>query len=317
VHRKPSKTCKRKWTLTKVNNFPAYFSKAGQLLCLFFIDVSFYQSFRLLNRSTADVMNRVFVFALAMFLSFHTLSAQSYPEWFLYPAKYPNVVTGFSYNRTDPAVDAERMYCVYRECVVDGKFEVYNNEQNDLFLVNSDYFYYFSDSTLQAVQGSMYCHDSFISSVARRDIIGAFSTDSNFEMERKFLRIESLPTPAWTEQRFWTEGGYAYGVGIYTARGSKNDAWKTAEEKAYFQILTSTAVKMYSMRISEQATTGDKLETATVMKLKFSLRNIEVLERWHSLEKDQLYVLVRIKQQDVKSPFVKPTFKTANSSSAK
>ncbi len=261
--------------------------------------------------STADVMNRVVVFACALLFSM-SLSAQSYPDWFLYPSKYPTLIAGFSYNRTDPAVDAERMYCVYQECVVIGTFEVYNNEQQDLFLINSDYYYYFSDSTLRTVQGNLYCHDSFITSVARRDIVGAFSTDKAFELERKFLRIESLPTPEWTEKRYWTDGGYAYGVGFYTARGAKNDAWKTAEEKAYFQILTNTAVKMYSMRIAENATDGGKLETASVMKLKFSLRNIEVMERWHSLEKDMLYVLVRIRQDHIKSPYVKPTYKKAS-----
>jgi hypothetical protein len=40
------------------------------------------------------------------------------------------------------------------------------------------------------------------------------------------------------------------------------------------------------------------------MKVKYLLRNIQVMERWMDTEKNLVYVLVRIPRQDVISPML-------------
>jgi hypothetical protein len=234
------------------------------------------------------------------------LKAQVYPEWFLYPSRYPNLVVGFTYNQTPAETDGARMYCVYQECIADGKYIVYTNEKDDRFLIESDYYYYFPDSLLQAVQERLYQVDCFITSLARRDMACLFSLDSAVGVPRKFVDISQLPEPDWIKKRFWVENGYVYGVGLYTSQGNKNDAWKTAEEQAFFAIMTNIVTKFYSIRLAtESNVTREKLyETATALKLKFQLKNIEVLERWNSVKDELFYVLVRIKQSDIRSPFL-------------
>ncbi|MCS7012108.1 MAG: hypothetical protein RMI34_02385 [Chloroherpetonaceae bacterium] len=253
-------------------------------------------------------MSQPFVWLLSLLaFAFPAVSrAQVYPEWFLYPSRYPNTVIGFTYNRTPAEIDAARMYCVYRECIASGTYIVYTNEQNDQFLIHSDYYYYFPDSLLQVVQDRLYQIDCFITSVARRDMACLFSLDSTLSVPRKFLDIKTLPEPDWIQKRFWIQDGYLYGVGFYPSRGAKNDAWKTAEEQAMFALLTNTAVKLYSIRIDIRSTVPSErlYETATALKLKFQLRNIEVVERWNSLKDEMFYVLVRIKQSDLRSPFL-------------
>ncbi|MFN3386173.1 MAG: hypothetical protein ACK42Y_06245 [Candidatus Thermochlorobacter sp.] len=179
------------------------------------------------------------------------LLAQVYPEWFLYPARYPHHVVGFTYNRTPAEIDGARMYCVYQECIADGKYIVYTNENDDRFLIESDYYYYFPDSLLQTVQERLRQVDCFITSVARRDMACLFSLDSAIDVPRNFIDISKLPEPDWIKKRFWIENGYAYGVGLYTSQGNKNDAWKTAEEQAFFSIMTNTVAKFYSIRIEK------------------------------------------------------------------
>lgn len=252
-------------------------------------------------------MPRFFLFALLLVGSTLEVSvAQVYPEWFLYPSRYPNTVIGFTYNRSPAEIDAARMYCVYQECIASGNYIVYTNEQNDQFLIHSDYYYYFPDSLLQTVKDRLHPIDCFITSVARRDMACLFSLDSAISVPRKFIDIKTLPEPAWVQKRFWIEDGYLYGVGFYPSQGAKNDAWKTAEEQAMFAILTNTAVKFYSIRIDiNSSVPSERLyETATALKLKFQLRNIEVLERWNSLKDEMFYVLVRIKQSDLRSPYL-------------
>jgi len=234
------------------------------------------------------------------------LQAQVYPEWFLYPSRYPNLVVGFTYNQTPAEIDGARMYCVYQECIADGKYIVYTNEKDDRFLIESDYYYYFPDSLLQTVQDRLHQVDCFITSVARRDMACLFSLDSAVSIPRKFIDISQLPEPEWIKKRFWIEGGYVYGVGLYTSQGNKNDAWKTAEEKAFFAIMTNMVSKFYSIRLATESNIAHQklYETASALKLKFQLKNIEVLERWNSVKDELFYVLVRIKQSNIRSPFL-------------
>lgn len=243
------------------------------------------------------------VFALCLPLTLH---AQVYPEWFLYPARYPHHIVGFTYNRTPAEIDGARMYCVYQECIADGKYIVYTNEKDDRFLIDSDYYYYFPDSLLQTIQERLHQVDCFITSVARHDMACLFSLDSAISVPRNFIDISKLPEPDWIKKRFWTENGYVYGVGLYTSQGGKNDAWKTAEEQAFFAIMTNTVAKFYSIRLSRESDIAREqlYETATALKLKFQLKNIEVLERWNSVKDETFYVLARIKQSDIRSPFL-------------
>jgi len=247
--------------------------------------------------------------ALLLFLAWCmpvALQAQVYPEWFLYPSRYPNLVVGFTYNQTPAEIDGARMYCVYQECIADGKYIVYTNEKDDRFLIESDYYYYFPDSLLQTVQDRLHQVDCFITSVARRDMACLFSLDSAVSIPRKFIDISQLPEPEWIKKRFWIEGGYVYGVGLYTSQGNKNDAWKTAEEKAFFAIMTNMVSKFYSIRLATESNIAHQklYETASALKLKFQLKNIEVLERWNSVKDELFYVLVRIKQSNIRSPFL-------------
>lgn len=130
------------------------------------------------------------------------LQAQVYPEWFLYPARYPHHVIGFTYNRTPAEIDGARMYCVYQECIADGKYIVYTNENDDRFLIESDYYYYFPDSLLQTVQERLQRVDCFITSVARRDMACLFSLDSAIDVPRNFIDISKLPEPDWIKSGF-------------------------------------------------------------------------------------------------------------------
>jgi hypothetical protein len=46
------------------------------------------------------------------------------------------------------------------------------------------------------------------------------------------------------------------------------------------------------------------MEKVQAMKVKYLLRNIQVMERWMDTEKNLVYVLVRIPRQDVISPML-------------
>jgi len=75
---------------------------------------------------------------------------------------------------------------------------------------------------------------------------------------------------------------------------------ENSNEKAFYNILTSVAVKVHSVTILEEKNNiDDKYVNYVRFDLKFELKNIETLERWPDLESDYFYTLVRIKKSDV------------------
>lgn len=235
-----------------------------------------------------------------------SLAWPQYPDWFLYPASYPGTVTGFSYFGTPAVTDAERMSCVYEEVVVEGVLELFQDLQRDKFLRNSDYYYYFSPDSLANIRGSLKPLDRFRTNVLLNDDIVLFSADSIETLETRRVDIDSLAPPEWHDRYFWRDGGYCYGVGNFTFRGNENSAWKTAEEKAIYTILTSLAAEYHGLLSSEKGgnPANESMERIQFVKLKYWVRHIEPVERWLDRENDLCMVLVRITEKNIISPLI-------------
>ncbi len=227
-----------------------------------------------------------------------------YPEWFLYPKKYQGFITGFTYNGTSEKIDAEIMACVYKECVVYGTLEIFQNSGTD-YLKNSDYFYYYSPDSLDAIRNRLYPVDRFIISTFNDEYVTLFSKDSSVQVSAPRFELDQISKPYWLEKDFFEDSVYYYGVGIYTSLGREADAWKTAEEHAIFNIITNVAVQMHSLQlVLQDENRGDAIEEISFLKVKYLLRNIQVLERYPALQEQLFYVLVRIAKKDVVSPLL-------------
>ena len=231
-------------------------------------------------------------------------SNNSYPEWFLYPEKYADFVTGFTYNDTPEQTDAEITACVYNECVVYGTLEIFQNSGEE-YLKNSDYYYYYSPDSLDSIRNQFYPVDRFCISTLNDEYVTLFSRDSTARLSVPWLEFEQIPKPQWLDKDFFEDTTYYYGVGMYTSQGRESDAWKTAEERAIFNILTNLAVQMHNLRIVlEDENMGDAVDEISFMKIKYLLRHIEVLERYPDLNNQLYFVLVRIAKNNIVSPLL-------------
>lgn len=253
--------------------------------------------------------HKLFLFCCFLTAAISAQATNIYPEWFLFPQKYKNIIVGYSYNGMPAVVDAESMFCAFKECIVLGTLEVYENSSVDDLLKNSNYFYYFSPDEVEKVHNCLFPVDRFDISVMTRDYIMAFSFDSTLNLQAPRYRIEDLKRPDWTEKNFADDGRYYYGVGMYTAIGNENDAWKTAEEQAIFTILTALAIQVHKVnflaRDSGQSEGEVAIEQISFVKVKYLLRNIEVVERYPDRENKLYYVQVRVPKGDVKSPLMR------------
>jgi hypothetical protein len=235
--------------------------------------------------------------SLVLILLIFPLSAlDEYPEWFLFQGRFPGLTVGYAYGGSPDQRDAEFRYAIYKACTAIGteyRFQDYDEK-------HSAYTYDCGEKALKKIMGKLYPTDRFMSVAIKRHFIGAFSTDPNLRLERKFFNVRDLPRPSWLNgKEFFKDKDYYYGVGMYPRGGNENDAWMTAEDKAIFNILKAVEIEFHTVTILKKDETGDDLETVRATKINFQLRDIQVVERF--IDKKGVYVLIRIPQKGVET----------------
>lgn len=247
-----------------------------------------------------NIKNKI-ILTVVFFTTVNLFGISSYPIWFLFPCNYTNTVVGYSYGGYSATVDAERNYCVYNNCVANGTLYTFQNYDKK----NSEYFYYFSPKSLKKVKGKLHILSSFMTNVISNEYIKLFSKNENLNIVSRYINLKNSTMPKWVKKKpFYQDRYYYYGIGEYQSVGSENDAWKTAEEQAIFEIMTNLAINFYSVNILNVNEKNDNYEKATATKVKYKFKDIQIQKRWVNLNKHYYYVLIRIKKENVISPFL-------------
>jgi hypothetical protein len=201
-----------------------------------------------------------FVLMILISLQGCAITAQdTYPEWFLFPGEYPELITGYSYFTNSSLDDAAMMYCVYIECRVHGYLETLI-QNNSRYLKNTEYYYTYEKQCKDQVHEKLGHVSGFCVDVMAEEYISAFSVNPEHEQEYLEIEVDELIMPKWKEMDVRVENGYYYGVGMFTSRGNDNDAWKTAEENAMFNIITFVAQDIFSIvKVEKIGTLSEKL----------------------------------------------------------
>jgi len=277
--------------------------------------------------------------SLVILCAISLVKANVYPHWFLFPPEYPNHVVGFSISGSPPINDAAIMYCLYESDTIKGTYYRYN--QYDAHI--SDYYHYYSPNCVKDIEKKLIFGGSYILSTLTNSTIEIYtypptnevinnhgdsqSADNNqvtiidiinyrdkyqdpmFSLEKNYVDIRNLDMPNWIDKEYWTESDYYYSVGLYTSRGEKNDAWKTAEERAFINLISITGslvVSFTSLETSEneKGQVKENLEQATSNKFDHTIIDGQVMERWPDLQNNLYYVLVRAHKDDIKSSYL-------------
>lgn len=242
-----------------------------------------------------------------IFLFTQLLATEEYPSWFLYPKNFSGIITGYKYNNSLAKKDAAINYCVFKSCVVYGTLEIFVDPSSTQWLKNSDYYYYYSPDSFEVAKRELVGVDSFFTNILNGDYIAAYFWKHKKTLPQEWLKVRELKIPEWISKTFWEDGDYAYGVGIFSSQRNENDAWKTAEEQAIFTILTNKAIGYYSIKVytQEKNQKESSYQEISFIRLKYYLKNIEIVERFPDLEQQTFYVLVRIAKQNMISPMLK------------
>jgi len=236
---------------------------------------------------------------LLILISFQGNAIEKYPKWFIYPRLFPKLITGFCIRDNMPVTDAEIMHCLYQKCYVTGYLETIETKHIN-YLKNSEYYYVYSKQCLENIKEKLHHVDGFCNDVLSNGYVSVFSIEADYKLTPKYISTKKLKKPDWLGKSIWEDDGFYYSVGMFTSIGNENDAWKTSEERAIFNILTSIAVEVFSLvRIEESSENISNYINYVRIDVDFELNNIETLERWPDIENQYYYTLVRIKKSNI------------------
>ena len=169
---------------------------------------------------------------------------------------------------------------------------------NDLDYRDSEYFYDFSSKCLGEMDGRFVLTDDFVTNLILQEFIAIYSIDSLIQLASINIAVDTLKTPKWTEKTTWEDTQYYYGVGMYSSKMNENDAWKTAEERAIFEILNSISVEILNVKIFEKSE-SQSMEEVNALSVYYYIKSIEVRERWPDYTNKVFYTLVRIPKDKI------------------
>ncbi|MEJ2052633.1 MAG: hypothetical protein P8X42_01820 [Calditrichaceae bacterium] len=243
----------------------------------------------------------IIFFSILILTNFSHASLKQYPEWFLYPQKYSDIIVGYSYRGLPSVEVAENVFCAYKKCYAVGTLEIFDLDGNRDLLKNSNYYYEYSKDSVKALEGRLVEIDRFNVNVFSGDYISAFSLDDTIEVEKNIIQVEDMSRPDWVDKSHIEDPSYYYGIGMYTAIGLENDAWQTAEEQAIFNILNQVAVRYSEINLlySDSHEDKDYSEEISVLEIRYALQNISIVERFPDRKNKLFYVLARIQKDDI------------------
>lgn len=246
-------------------------------------------------------MKKIFLILLFLIQCF-PLFSKGYPEWFIYPKLYQGYITGFTYNGNSTLKDAEIMCCVFDYCKVEGYLETFESD-NIKYLKNTNYHYVYLTEDISLIEGSLKKVSGFGTCSLNEDFVELFSKEEKNEVfKTKIIEIDETASPDWLKKFTFEDDKYYYGVGKFTSDNNCNDSWKTSEEQAIYNILTSISMKVYSVnRIENIEKFNDKYLSYVRTELKFEIYGIEVMERFPDENNLMYYTLVRIEKNKIKS----------------
>jgi len=234
------------------------------------------------------------LFIGTLFLS----AGKKYPEWFLFPEKYPQIVTGYNYCGSDILTDAAVNYTVLNHSIIEGSLHLFSDTEKRL----SDYFYYYDKDFYRRACDSLKYLDSYVINTLPVDIIAAYSMYDD-TLVSKLIDIDTLSRPDWTAKNYFMDETFYYGVGVYTAIGNDVDAWKTAEEHSLFALVTGYRTNIKSIKKYYKSEFGDCFSKMLSISCKYSLKNVNICQRYHDYKYNLFFVLTKTRKSNIKMTY--------------
>ena len=224
---------------------------------------------------------------------------KEYPEWFLFPAKYKDVISSFGSNDSIGKINAAKMFASLKKSIAKGKLYLYQREQDDELYRLSDYYYYYDSSLAKEIEKRLKLVDKYIPDVLGGDYLFAFATSDSIAEKFHKVAVEDMEKPEWLEESENEDAIYYYGVGFFTSGGKESAGWVASLDNAIFNLLKGASTKIAAIRELEKINFAEKYSEIIGYKLHAELKNIEILERYFDFKHQLLYTRIRLKKSNL------------------
>ena len=244
---------------------------------------------------------------ISVILLISLLQGIEYPEWFVKQYKYPDITVAYRMESTEFLHDASITYSMCRQCQVKGELYLFP----DIEKRNSEYYFYYDEKDAEKSKSKFIYLAGHVLKAYPTCLVAAFSI-KEVELSGLMVEMASMGSPAWVKENAYEDNNYFYGIGAYSSRGNIVDAWKTAERRSIYSILSFYLTVQHDLKIYYQDENESQLQTYQAFNLNHTLKGIEFCERWHDMENHVVYVLSRVKSNNISSPYLDKTSKKEN-----
>jgi len=245
------------------------------------------------------ILNKIIfvAFLLPNFL-FAQSTVMEWPRWFIFPAKYPNILTGFGNSNFSALKDVRELLKMQNKTALKGVLSYYFDYKNEDDGRVSGYSFKY-DTSFVIKQNLIPLEVDYLN-ILTEEYIQAFACDSIKLDTIPKLSVKNLIPPGWTKASFYEDDVYFYGVGVYTSLGRDVDAWRTSEEEAILTIVKARCNNIFQIKSSE-GHKGVDLNNEKIVSTKFNCEfsNFLVLERYPDSANKLYYTLIRIPKVDL------------------
>ncbi len=241
---------------------------------------------------------------LLLLINLCSLTAQyviksKYPEWFLYPAENKEIIVGFGSLNVHAKYHAAVRHDILSSCTVSGFLEEYSETRIDL-KINKNYYYFYNESKVDSTYPLLNRVDVMYTNVLNDESIQAFTIRDTVGHVFKIIHVEDLNRPNWLEQNVWFSDGYINSKGrYYTDQSSENATWMNSEENAILNALLFNSQTLVSSSIYHIKNNSEDLKNYLATIISFSIRNIEIIQRYPDIENGIYYTWIKIKPGNI------------------
>ena len=247
-----------------------------------------------------------------LLLAFYLSGQSKYPEWFLYPHKYPSHVTGYSTAGFISSIeDAIWRYSLYENGFLVGQASYFNDQdrwEKKYFLeANENLLDQVLLTKLDRIPTSIYNGGE---EIALYDL----EWTQNSEIFYSELIVPSKNKPQWLlKGTFFESDGYYYSIGDYVLKGNENDAWRETEERGIRNLASAVGVTVEHTSNTTEKTSSvrgsNKRENIQILTYRYDhhFKGVEIIERWLDFPENDpdaslqayTYVLMRVPKNNI------------------
>lgn len=219
--------------------------------------------------------------------------AQVYPRWFLNPVGLNGTAAGYTQNFFLQSSSDSAAFMKACENLAQQHYTEFHGGQ--AYWETEAGVYWMGDNFTEKIDTAFlkdaFSHAKKIANCSTKNMTFVLVSGNELTLPDSMRSTMKCPAkePGWVEA-IPGSSGYTYAEGVAPQYFYESSSWEAAEKRARFNLARSVKVTLETMQKDEDRS-GQEIRNEEVSE---SLRDIEVVYRWHDVARGLYYVLMRV-----------------------